>query len=123
MKSRTALDRARRRRRRDPDQVEPHDGAGDVEDEERGDRHARGAGEQADVVVRRDEDERVRRLAEPPLGRAHEAAVGRRLALHPRDRGVAVPVAEQVEERVGEQQPQRPDHVVRDGVELVGRPG
>ena len=48
------------------DQVEAGDGAGDVRDEEPGDAHAGGAGEQAERVVRGDEDERVRGLPKQP---------------------------------------------------------
>ena len=47
------------------------------------DRHSRRAREQADVVVRRDEHQRVRGRREEALGRPHEAPVGRGLALHP----------------------------------------
>ena len=50
-------------------------------------------------------------LVEPPLELAQQLAVGRRLALHPADRAVAVPAADQEEEQVGGEQPQEPDQV------------
>ena len=83
-------------------QEQPHRGAGDVGDEEPGDRHARCPGEQAEVVVRRDRDDQVRGLLEPALRGPQHPAVHGGAALHPADAGVAVPAAEQVEERIGD---------------------
>ena len=65
-------------------------------------------------------DQRPGRLAEQALEPAQHRAVGGRPRVHPLEGPVAVPVAQQEEQRIADQQAHGADAVVADRVELVG---
>ncbi len=102
------------------DEHEASDGAGGVDGEEGRRRHALGSGEQADVVVREDEQHGVHRLGEGPFRLFERLADAATPAVHPVDRRIAVPVAEQVEERIRQEQTPGSHQIERQRVESAG---